>query len=442
MCRLNNRAFNILRDEIDKCSGNDEVGKIERQIVMKRLEKLRQEKGVFATVDELRDLVVDVYPQFSEKALKQAARANQPPGFFSQVKWAAILLTGAAGVVWVVNLPYPMIRWSVAKTAPILLIPSFISMDYHYRGAISSVEQADQLVNKATSEADFDQGAKKVKIAQNHLDNLPVWFLGYYPQAYCGWFACTWRFTLDEFEEARRKVARMDAIVFQEKNAFTPLAQGDKAFQAAKNLYEQASNAQDREQAIASMQSAIDTLEQIPRETLAGKQAEMKLVAYSRDFAKSNGNQTYANQTGTLIEAAKVFALQAAQASQNPPHPAQKWQQIEHLWSQAINRLEGITVEEPNYLEAQKLLAQYQTNLGIVQIRREAETESQEILQQANEEIRRLIAYSPSDTSQLRAEIQGTINKLKTVKAGTTAYAEAQQLLRSANNKLTQLQTN
>ncbi|MEC4819746.1 MAG: hypothetical protein SAK29_41730 [Scytonema sp. PMC 1069.18] len=440
MCRLNYRAFKILHDEIDKCSGNDEVGKIERQIVIKRLEKLRKEKGVFATVDELRDLVIDVYPQFSEKALKQAARANQPPGFFSKLKWAAILVIGATGVVWIVNLPYPIIRRSVAKTAPILLLPSFMSIDFHYRGAISSVEQADQLVNQATSEADFDLGAKKVKLAQNHLDNLPVWFLGYYPQAYCGWFACTWRFTLDEFEEARRKVARMDAIVFQEKNAFTSLVQGDKAFQAAKNLYEEASNAQDKMQAIASMQGALDTLEQIPRETLAGKQAQMKLVAYNRDFIRSNGNQTYAHQTGTLIEAAKVFALQAAQASQNPPHPAQKWQQIEHLWSQALNRLEGINVDEPNYLQAQKLIAQYQTNLGIVQIRREAETESQEILQQANEEIRRLIAYSSSDTSQLRADIQGTMNKLRSVKAGTTAYAEAQELLRSANNKLAQLQ--
>jgi len=70
---------------------------------------------------------------------------------YHQIKWTAIVLGSAAGVVWVVNLPYPMIRLPVAKTAPILLLPSFISMDHHYRGVLAAVEQADQLVNKATA---------------------------------------------------------------------------------------------------------------------------------------------------------------------------------------------------------------------------------------------------------------------------------------------------
>ncbi|MUG94217.1 hypothetical protein F7734_18220 [Scytonema sp. UIC 10036] len=439
MYRLNNQAFRILRDEAERCSGKDEVSKIERQICMKRLEKLRQEKGEPADYEELRDAVIDIYPQFSEKALKQAARVNQPPGLFGKVKWVAILMTGAAGVLWVVNLPYPMIRWPVARTAPILLLPSFISMDYHYKGAINSVEQADQLVNKATSLDDIKRGAGKVKQGQYHLDNLPVWFLGYYPQAYCSLFSCTWHFTLDEFEQARRNVARMEAVVFQEENAFKSLEQAEQALQVAKQKYEQAKTVQDKMRSRSSIQKAIDNLEQIPRQTLAGEQAQTKLVAYKRDFGEFTVADADNGQTGTLIEAAKVFALQAAQASQNPPHPAQKWQQIERLWTEAINRIEDIKVNESNYLEAQKLLAQYQTNLGIVQLRRETESESKEILKQANEQIQSLIASPPSAPNQLKAEIQGVINQLKTVKPGTTAYGEAQNLLRSANNKLKQL---
>jgi hypothetical protein len=183
MYRLNNRAFEILRAEVQNCSGVDQVGKIEQQLVIKRLEKMRYCKGAPATLEELRDTVIDVYPQFNEKVLKQAARANQPPGIFSKIKWTVMLLTSAAGVIWLVNLPFPMIRRPIAKNAPILLLPSFWSIDYHYRGAINAVEQADQLVNKATSLADIERGAGKVKEAQKHLDNLPVWFLGYYPQA-------------------------------------------------------------------------------------------------------------------------------------------------------------------------------------------------------------------------------------------------------------------
>lgn len=228
----------------------------------------------------------------------------------------------------------------------------------------------------------------------------------------------------------------MDAIVFQENNTFKSLAQGEQAFQTALQQYKQAKNTQDKERSLTSMQMAIDILEQIPQQTLAGEKAQTKLAAYKRDFEKFSGSSADGDLTGTLIEAAKVFALQAAQASQNPPHPAQKWQQIEHLWSEAISRLENIKVGEPNYLSAQKLLAQYQTNLGIVQSRREAESESQQILKQANEQIRSLIASPHSEPNQLKAEIQGIINQLKTVKPGTTAFAEAQQLLLSAQKKL------
>ncbi|RUR73164.1 hypothetical protein ACF3DV_05210 [Chlorogloeopsis fritschii PCC 9212] len=432
MYRLNKRAFEILATEVQKCSSDGEIGKTECLIVMKRLEQLRREKGHPANVDELRDTVVDVFPQFSEKAIKQAAKANQSPAIFSKIRWAAILVTTVTGVVWVVNLPYPMIRWPIAKTAPILLLPSFISMDRNYRGAVNYVEQADQLINKATSQADIERGAEKNKEAQKYLDNLPVWFLGYYPQAYCRFFSCTWKFTFDEFEDARRRVARMDAKVFQEKNAFTLLAEAENALGVAKQQYEQAKNAQEQQQAIASMQVALDTLEQIPKETLAGKTAQTKLVAYDRDFSKVTHNITGNSQTASLIEAAKVFALQAAQVSQNPPHPAEKWQQAEKLWVEAIERLQKIRVEEPNYLEAQKLLAAYQSNLGDVQSRKQAESESKQALNEANRRIQRLVAYPPTDRNQFKGELMGIIKELKTVKPGTSAYAEAQQLLISA----------
>ncbi len=72
-------------------------------------------------------------------------------------------------------------------------------MDHHYRGALAAVEQADQLINKATANTDIERGAQKVAEAQQHLDSLPVWFLGYYPQMYCGFVGCGWKFTLDEF---------------------------------------------------------------------------------------------------------------------------------------------------------------------------------------------------------------------------------------------------
>ena len=177
---LTDRAFDILRAEVDKCAAADGVaGNVYRSMVIKRLEKMRSQNGTFASIEEIRDTFKDEFPNFSEKALKEAVKVNKAPGLFDKIIFAGGFLGAGAGIIWLLNLPFPMIRWPVAKTMPILLLPSFISMDHNYRQAIALVEQSDQLINKATSAADFDLGEVKSKQAQKHLDALPVWFLGY-----------------------------------------------------------------------------------------------------------------------------------------------------------------------------------------------------------------------------------------------------------------------
>jgi hypothetical protein len=503
MRRLNNRAFDILLNELDNCSTNDSLSQAEKKIVLKRLELLRKQDGSPASFEELREAVIDLFPHFKEKVLKQAAKANQPPGLFSKLKWAAIFLAGSAGVVWVANLPYPMIRWPVARTAPILLLPSYMSMDYHYRQAIAQVEQADQLVNHATGSADFELGGKKVKEAQKHLDALPVWFLGYWPK-YTFWFG--WQFTLDEFKVARANVGRMEAQLFQEKNAQARLTQAEQALNTAKQEYQKAQTTAEKQQASASWQTALDQLEQIPSETLAGEEATTKLKAYERDFAKVGGSTLIAaarefaiqaekagenptleweqvealwqeainrlkqvslqdpgyseaqkllaeyqaklgiaqakhkapdsTNSDKFIAAAKQFAFAAAKAGLNPPHTASQWQQVIKLWEQAIDQLQKIQVEDPTYVEAQKLLATYQTNLGTIQTRLQAEQDSIEALQTAKRQIQDFVASPPSDTNQWNSQLQGIINQLATVTAGTTSYQEAQQMQQFAQKRI------
>ncbi|MGB3639011.1 MAG: hypothetical protein WBA39_15755 [Rivularia sp. (in: cyanobacteria)] len=436
MYRLNDSAFKILRSELLNCGSNNDIGRTERQIVARRFEKLRREKGSPATFEELLLLVVDVFPEFSEKAIRKAAKANQPPGIFSDLKWVAIVVASIGGAIWLVNLPYPMIRKPVAQKAPLLLLPSYISMDNSYRGAIKNTEQADQLINKATSLEDIKQGSDKVKQAQQSLDNLPVWFLGYYPQAYCGLFGCSWKFTFDEFETARRRVARIDAKAFQEKNAFESLSQAEETLKVAKEQYEDAKDAGDKQKAVAQMQTAMITLEQIPRQTLAGKKALSVIAVSKPDLAKIIAKDGKSGVSGNLIEAAKVFAMQAAQASQNPPHPTYKWEQVEKLWLEAIKRLQKIEATNPNYLEAQKLLAKYQSNQGIIQTRLQAERESQKILNQAEVQIERFIANPPSEINQYKAKLQTILSKLKTVQSGTTSYPRAKELISSIQKQL------
>lgn len=439
MARLTDRAFEILRAEVDKCAAADAIaGNVYRSMVIKQLEKMRSENGTFASIEEIRATFKDEFPNFSEKALKAAVKANRPPGLFDKIIWVGVFLGAGAGIIWLANLPVPIIRKPIADKLPILLMPSFSSMDYNYRQAIALVEQSDQLVNKATAVADFDLGETKAKQAQKHLDALPVWFLGYYPETYCSFFGCTWRFSVDEFQAARKSIGRMEAQIFQQKNAFTQLGEAEQNLNTAKQQYQQAKNAADRQKASINWQSAIDQLNQIPPETLAGETARKKLQAAERDFQAMGGVATGSVRADNLIEAAKEFAFSAAVASQKPPHSAETWQKIADLWQQSIERLSQIPFDNPGYLDAQTKLAEYQNNLGSTQIRLKAEKESVAALNQAKS----LFAKFQTNLNSINQNpgyalgyLQEIINTLESVKPGTTVYPEAQKWLQSARKK-------
>lgn len=440
---LNQRAFDILKAEILRSSSDDLAGRVQRDLALRRLEKLRMQAGTPLTLVDLRDAIADLLPNFSETALQAAARANCPSPTMGRVRLASAVFVGIAGLaggIWLLNLPYPPIRWAVARVAPIALLPSFISMDQNYRQAIAATEQADQLVNQATSAADLDLGTTKVQIAQKSLDALPVWFLGYYPQTYCGWFQCTWRFTLDEFQGARKEVARMDAKLFQEKNAQTQLNQAEQALGNAKQQYQEAPNPAEQQAAIAQWQQAIDQLHQIPDQTLAAHMARPKLMAYERDFQQVSGLAVGSAQTGNLIEAAKIFAKTAQQLDLKVPHTEVEWEENQKQWATALDRLEKIDFKDPDYRQAQALLANYKQSFSTVQIRLKTEQASVQAFEEAKQLRDSLFDSIPSNAKTLSPAqakpLHKIVDKLKAVKAATTVYTDAQVMLKAAEARL------
>ncbi len=342
MSRINQKAFNILATEIAAAAAKDGVaGAVAQNIALKRLQRLRSQKGNPPTETELKELFVDILPNFNQQAIKKAVKANRPPSKLWLIPYAAMGIAGLSGLIWLINLPYPMIRRPVARTAPILLLPSYFSMDHHYRKAIAKVEQADQLVNQATSLADIELGEAKVAESQKHLDKLPVWFLGYQPQVYMTWFRFSWFFTLDEFKTARARVGRMEAKVFQEKNAMKQLETSEVAIKQAKEEYQQAKDEPIKTNAISNWQMGIDELTVIPASTLGGKVAKTKLKAYRRDFKEVSGFVAGNYRTNTVIAAAQQFSSKAISSCENPPHSVNRWQQCANLWQDAIKGLES-----------------------------------------------------------------------------------------------------
>lgn len=446
MPRLCDRAYQILAAEVRRLCPNP-AEQVRIDIVLKRLIRFRQTEGPALGIDEMREAVSDIFPGFSEQVLKQAAKANksekvvkQAVGGLGCLGVSLASVAALAGGIWLLNLPYPMVRWPVARTMPLVLLPSYIRMDHNYRQAIALVEQADQLVNRATSAQDIDLGADKTQQAQAHLDQLPVWFLGYYPRGYCSFFSCAWRFTYDEFQNARKLIGRNEAIIFQEENALTLLESASAEVEAAKTAYQTAESDQQQAQAVARWQVGMDQLNEIPDKTLAGRMAATKLTAYERDFAQVSGTLAGGGRTSDRVTAAQAFAAQAAKIAANPPHPATVWQNSANLWQEAIQHLKAVPLEDPGYVTAQTLVAQYEANLGEIEGRVAAEEASIKALSAAKDQSVQLVQQSAQASSQQTAsQLQRVINQLDQVQPGTTAYAEAQDLLQQAEEKLKQL---
>jgi len=448
MMRLNPQAHKLLLTEIDKESKRQNLD-IQRDIVVKRLQKLSIQEGKPLVEAELPHLITDMFPDFDQKILQKAAKINQKDGKFAKIATLggvfAVGLLGFSGLVWFVNLPYPMIRRPVASIAPMLLLPSYLSMDRNYREAIAHVEQADQLVNKATSAADIGLGAEKVKQAQANLDQLPVWFLGYEPVRMCHFMGCSWNFTFDEFSRAREKIGRMDARIFQENNAFTQLQTAETDLQKAKQAHKVAQpNTPQREAAMADWQSALDQLTVLPKDTLAGTIGETKYRNYERDFSAAVGLVTGSNQTQTMISAAQQFADLATKNSQKSAYTVTEWLQIQTLWENAIDRLQKVDSTDMDYAAAQTYLADYTQKLGVVKTRMENEEKSTLAIAEAKRQTQDLISSlstkpNPDERNKLISRLQGIIDQLKQVQPNTTVYAEAQTLLKQAQSKLSQL---
>lgn len=286
MKRLNDRAFNLLRTEIRRCIGTNGIGQVQSELALRRLQRFCEQSGSPVTEAELKDAIVDLIPNFDAKVFRKAAKLNRPVSkVWMRLKFGTMTLALGAGGIWLVNRPIPWVRYPVANTTPFLLTPSYMAMDHDYRSALTFVEQADQLINNSTAFEDLAFGTHKVKAAQKHLDQLPAWFLGHYPGDYCSWATCSWRFTVDEFRSARQEVARMDAKLFQEKNAQTRFEQAEQRLAAAIQKIDRGVSGDDRAKVLAEWRSAIDILEQLPKTTLAGRLAQSKLTALERDFS-------------------------------------------------------------------------------------------------------------------------------------------------------------
>ncbi|MFN5471674.1 MAG: hypothetical protein ACK5CR_06620 [Pseudanabaena sp.] len=370
---------------------------------------------------------------FSTKSINSPINTVGLKKFSKRLFWTGVLLGIPAGIIYVVNLPYPAIRQPISKSAPLLLLPSNMTIEANFKKGQATIEESRQLIESPTSAADLDRGELKLKEGKTALDAIPAWYVADwadYSRGYWGY----WEFSPSGLQAARIKAGQLEAKVFQEKNAQITLTDAEKTVELAKVQLQQSNSPTDKKMAVQNWQAAIDRLSQIPPQTLAGRKAQQLVNTSTRDLKALAGLNIGNEKVVYLIGGAEEFAKKAAEAGRNPPHSSDRWIEIAGMWQESIQRLEKITSEDPvGYTEAQKRLAEYRANLSEVKVRLKNEQESVQALDLANQKLTNLWASLPNNgkdlnRNQMIASFMAINNDLEKIQNGTTVYLKAQEL--------------
>lgn len=167
---------------------------------------------------------------------------------------------------------------------------------------------------------------------------------------------------------------------------------------------------------------AIQLLESIPPWSSQHDKAQELIKSY----------KVQAERVNTMVAALKT-AARAAYKSDNPPHPAFLWTEIQSMWREAITQLQQLPTNSNLQPVAQEKIKAYQTNLSQTNQRLLKERQAQAYLQSAKDaaliaDARQGVAQSLEHWQSVYSSWQWAMNRLKQIPQGTTAYQEAQQL--------------
>jgi hypothetical protein len=222
--------------------------------------------------------------------------------------------------------------------------------------------------------------------------------------------------------------------VFQEKNAQIALTNVENDLAIAKATFPKATSPIEKKLTVQNWQAAIDRLNQIPLQTMAGRKAQQLVSTSTRDLKAVSGIAGGNEKVFSLINGAEEFAKKAAESGRNPPHTSDRWNEISKMWQDAIDRLQQIPSDDlQGFTEAQKRLAEYKNNLSEVKVRLKNEQEAVQALDRANQNLTNLWAILPKEGKDLNknltySKFKSVNDDLEKIKGGTTVYLKAQEI--------------
>ncbi len=410
--RLGDRAFQIVKNEIERRYSDCPNDQIERVILLARLETLRANKGRPVSRVQIWEVLSDVAPNFDQNVLMDAE---------------------------IVETDSPMMGVSIGVGAVAALVAAAIGMDsVTTAGAVTAKQPAfgpsDVAPQPVASENNRPQSEPVVTVEQTgETSRWPRWLMkrsdarresteplfvtgfGAFEKAKgLGWQAALksqdppysaqhWAETADLW---RLAIAHLDQVSPQHES-YTPALSKKTVYQQNLQEIQKRQKEAERRDQIAitatpkSTQAASPTAEQVPQ------------------FANAPSENS--------LKVARNYGWQAALASQNAPHPPEKWADISRLWQAALLNLESIDSDQSNHAEAQQVKAQYQDNLAAVRGRYQKEQAATQTLQSLRATLTELDHDTAPNVTQY-GQLESIVEKLRSIPTGTEAHFQAQKL--------------
>ncbi|MGB3296183.1 MAG: hypothetical protein WBB01_24625 [Phormidesmis sp.] len=373
MPRLSDRAFHLLKNEIEYRYQVGLENSIERIVLLARLETLRAREGKPMSQIELWQEVGDIAPDFNSAVLEQASAGTRFPVLSASVSVGAIAALSA--VTLGIDARQADVSTSFASTT--LVQRQSATPPTHHQLAANLLQPSDSAAlawAKSDTSSAFETAKRLGWQAALKGQNPP------HSQQHWSEAAALWR----------QAIAQLDQIAY--------LSADYAAAQEKKTLYQQ-------------------NLQQVEMRQIAAQQPAPSAVLAPQ----------FSSQRADWLTIAKRYGWQAALASQNAPHPAQQWAEIAEVWEIALSTLGRIEPAHPQYAEAQQVKARYQQNLSAIRHRYQLEQTTAQQLQALQHAIIQLDRTTSNAARE--SHLRGIIQQLKTIPAGTQAHAVAQQLI-------------
>jgi hypothetical protein len=490
MARLSDRAFQIIRAEIERRYQDESSDPIERVILLARLETLRSRPGKPMTRVEIWEELSDVLPNIDQNVLMAAESIDTDSpvmGASLGVGAVAVLIAAAVGMDSMAASsasafsPSPNVRTANKSVKPTAQDP--LDQGLLAQAPIeASAAQSDVIktagsptfshsAGNSTARQPLAKNWQTLKAISNIATNsLPrperqtitigqpitnafemAKKLGWqaalkgqnapHTAEHWGETAALWRQALEQLNQVKPQDA--DYLEAQRKKAFYQ-----------ENLKE----IQDR-QAMATPSKGIALKQAIPKtvqaavQTSASQSSDIARLATpstqpSPQFSPQPSSQpapqaSRGSGRGSVqaaqdpIKVAKHYGWQAALASQNAPHPPEKWADISRLWQTALGSLNTINSQHPSYHEAQKVKNLYQKNLNEIRRRHQSEQAATQQLRALQADLSKINSRVSNLSQAAKYEqLKAVVSHLDQIPAGTHAHIGAQLTMMQTTDQL------